>query len=241
MTFKKGDYVKILSDKNLYWGAGDGFKYSKNTVKKGATLRIINNPRSSQNYIFYKEGSSKKKNDKYQWLDVIDSEGIHGWIAVTSSVSKASSKELTRMDGTSAKLKIYVNGKELKNYKITQDENGTSHKNLKYADGTLQYALDHGDMKVGYGISLNDNCKMTYRSSSAGNYIVVQPLSFPEYKLMFVHVNKHFTTTVGKICKTGNTICKIAPTTENGGCAVHLHSSSRKNGKAHKIRNIIYT
>jgi hypothetical protein len=239
--YKKGDRVKILGTKNLYWGAGDGFKYSKNAVKRGAILKIKDEPRTSQNALFYKRGSSKKKNDTNTWLDIIDSDGTHGWIAVTSTVSKTSVTKLTRIDGTTYGLKIYVNGKELSNYPITQDENGSSHKWLTYADGTLQYALDHGDMKVDYAVTLNDDCKLTYRASNAGNYIVVQPVNYPEFKLMFVHVYEHFSNTIGKVCKKGKAICKIAPTTQNGGSEIHLHDSARKNGKAYKIRNVIYS
>ena len=240
MSFQSGDRVKISAPKNLYWGAGDGFKYSSNAVKTGAVLKIIEAPRTSQNALFYGKGSSKKANDKYTWLNIIDCDGTHGWIALTKAVSKTSSTQLTRIDGTSSKLKIFVNGKELKLYPITQDENGISHKGLTYKDGTLQYALDFGNMKVDYPVTLNDDCKLTYRSDSAGNYVVVQPIHFPEFKLMSVHVYKHFSTAVGKVCKAGNLICKIAPTTQNGGCAIHLHISCRKNGKAFKIRDLIY-
>lgn len=138
-------------------------------------------------------------------------------------------------------LIIYVNGKKLKKYPITQDEYGkTSHKNSKYADGTPQYPLDFGNMKVGYEITLNDDCVLVSQGKSNGNWIIVTPVHFPKYKIMFVHVDSHFATKIGTLRKAGKYICKIASKENNGGFAVHLHVSSRKKDKAWLIRKIIF-
>ena len=132
-------------------------------------------------------------------------------------------------------IRIFSNGKELRTYPITQDESGVYHKNLKYADGTPQLALDFGNQKVGYSITMNVDVKVTYRSSAAGNYIVVQ---YGSYKFMFVHVYKH--AALGSTVKKGAPICYVAPTAYNGGYAVHLHTSARKDGKSYPIRKILF-
>lgn len=138
-------------------------------------------------------------------------------------------------------LKFFSNGKELKEYPITQNEYGTtSHLTSQYADGVLQRPLDFGNQKVGYSQTLNDDCKLYSQGVSSGNWICVQPIHYPEYLIMYVHVNAHFSTKVGSICKAGQTICKIAPTSENGGYAIHLHISARKNKKEFFIRQLIF-
>jgi hypothetical protein len=130
---------------------------------------------------------------------------------------------------------IYSNWQPLSSYPISQDETGPSHINLKYASGVRQLALDFGNQGVVYPITLDVDCKVTYSSKYQGNYIVVQ---VGEYKLMFVHVNEH--AAVGSTVKAGGVICRIAPTSENGGYAVHLHCSARKNDGEYPIRSIIY-
>ena len=132
-------------------------------------------------------------------------------------------------------IRIFSNKKELRTYPITQDENGVYHKNLTYSSGVPQLALDFGNQKVGYPITMNVDVKVTFRASNAGNYIVVQ---YGSYKFMFVHVYKH--AALGSTVKKGAPICYIAPTTYNGGYAVHLHTSARKDNKAYAIRKILY-
>lgn len=138
-------------------------------------------------------------------------------------------------------LKFYCNGKELKNYPITQDEYGkTSHLNCKYSSGVLQRPLDFGDMKVGYAHTLSDDCTLYSRGSDGGNWICVRPVHFPQYYIMYVHQNAHFSTTKGAVCKAGQPICKVAPSSENGGYAIHLHISGRENLKEFFIRELIF-
>lgn len=102
MEIQKGDVVKITGgDMNLRGGAGTGFTNNVRIIKEGAVVRVKDNPRSSQNSLFYGKGSTIKENDTYTWIDIQDLDAQTGWIAVTSRVVKVgASTPLTRIDGT---------------------------------------------------------------------------------------------------------------------------------------------
>jgi regulator of replication initiation timing len=133
-------------------------------------------------------------------------------------------------------LQIKVNGRPLKSYSITQDENGPYHKGLRalvQMGGGMQFALDFGNMRAGYKITANQDCKVITRGSNYGNYVAVD---FGTHQVCFVHVYKHGSGTI----KAGQQICQIAPRQHNGGYAVHLHVYGKKNYKDYKIRNLIF-
>jgi hypothetical protein len=133
-------------------------------------------------------------------------------------------------------LQIKVNNTPLKSYPITQDENGPYHKGLKglvQMGGGMQYALDFGNMKAGYKVTANQDCKVITRGSNYGNYIAVD---FGSYQVCFVHVYKHGSGTI----KAGQPICQVAPTKYNGGYAVHLHVYGKKKYKDYRVRNLIF-
>lgn len=136
-------------------------------------------------------------------------------------------------------LKIFAEGKELKYYPITADENYTSHAGLGgliSMGGGIQYALDFG-VPVNLDITTNMDGKVIQRGSDLGNYIAVD---FGEYQVCFVHVFMHDRWVKGSVIKAGTPICSIAPTNLNGGYAVHLHIYATKNYKPYKIRDIIF-
>jgi uncharacterized protein YraI len=130
---------------------------------------------------------------------------------------------------------IYSNWVPLSSYPISQDESGPSHIDLKYASGVKQLPIDFAGQKVDFPLTLDVDCKVTYSSKLQGNYCIVQA---GEFKIMFVHVYQH--AAVGSTVKAGGVICRIAPTTLNGGYAVHLHISGRKNDAEYAVRNIIF-
>lgn len=140
-------------------------------------------------------------------------------------------------------MKIFVDGKPLSSYRVTQDENGVyyengkkytngSHKNLKYANGVPQYAWDFSCM-VGKKVTLDVDCLRVSHSIRDGNWTRVKAGA---REIMFVHVDRH----ASGIIKAGKPICYIAPKSTNGGYPPHLHDSATKDMKAYHVSDIIW-
>lgn len=102
-TLKVGDKVRIMGgDMNLRVGAGTGFTNNVRTLKQGAVVQIKDGIRTSQNVLFYGKGSTLNVNDTYQWIDVVDADGVTGWIAITNRVELVhGNTALTKIDGSS--------------------------------------------------------------------------------------------------------------------------------------------
>ncbi len=140
-------------------------------------------------------------------------------------------------------MKVFLNGKNLKTYPITQTEAGPAHINLRYA-GVLQHPLDFDiNVQAGYPITFDCDVKVIFRESTKGNYMTVNPIGTP-FHIVLVHVYKH--AAVGTTVKAGSVVCRLAPKTLNGGYGVHLHIASliyvggTVRYKESYIRNIIF-
>jgi hypothetical protein len=118
-------------------------------------------------------------------------------------------------------MTIYSNWRPLSAYRITQDEYGATHLRLTYG-GVLQHPLDFGDQVVGYPITLDMDCKVIYQEARYGNYVTVNPIGTP-YHFCFVHTNCH-SWPRGTVIHAGEPICRIAPSSQNGGYIPHLHA-----------------
>jgi len=142
-------------------------------------------------------------------------------------------------------LKIYANGIQLKHFKITQGENGASHRKAVFGNGVSQNALDFA-IPAGYVITCNKSVRASSRVGTKwrgnydkGHYILI---SVDGWIITKGHTYKHARA---GLVPTGVPICTIAPKGQNGGWkdatgrhsyGVHLHLGGMKNSKASKIR-----
>ena len=131
-------------------------------------------------------------------------------------------------------MKLFVNGKELKHYPISQNEYGFSHKNSRYSSGVMQRPLDFGGMKAGDVITSDVAVRIISSSPGASGYTVFQGPDDKQW--MCVHVWKF----ASGVVPAGQQICQIAPTSHNGGYAVHLHVSARQNYQEFFVRSLIF-
>jgi LysM repeat protein len=112
---------------------------------------------------------------------------------------------------------------------------GGSHVTSVYADGQKQYPLD---FRVGAGkiVKCNEDVKIYNGHKSSGNWCSIQPVKYPQYRFMLVHVYKW---QVGRTVKAGDSICEVAPGHLNGNNAVHLHIAGRYKNKSYPMRRFV--
>jgi hypothetical protein len=112
-----------------------------------------------------------------------------------------------------------------------------SHCSSFYANGSKQLPLD---FRVGAGVVVkcNVDVKIYNGHTGNGNWCTIQPIKYPDYKFLLVHVHKW---KIGRVIKAGDSICKIAPTSLNGGYPAHLHIAGRYKNKSYPMRKFILT
>jgi len=94
MSFKKGDVIIFTAKQNKRGGAGTGFT-DIGAYEKGDMAIIKDNPRTSQNSLFYGKGSDKKTNDDYVWFDTTPVKGgASSWVADMGKFRIATPEEI---------------------------------------------------------------------------------------------------------------------------------------------------
>lgn len=93
-TFKIGDKIIFTEKQNKRGGAGTGFQ-DMGAYEVGEIATIKDNPRASQNSLFYGKGSSNKTNDSYTWYDTISSSGQSFWVADMGKFRLATPEEVS--------------------------------------------------------------------------------------------------------------------------------------------------
>lgn len=94
MSFKKGDVIIFTAKQNKRGGAGTGFA-DIGAYEKGEMAIIKDNPRTSQNSLFYGKGSDTKTNDNYIWFDTAPVKGgASSWVADMGKFRIATPEEI---------------------------------------------------------------------------------------------------------------------------------------------------
>lgn len=94
MGFKKGDVIIFTAKQNKRGGAGTGFA-DIGAYEKGEMAIIKDNPRTSQNSLFYGKGSDTKTNDNYIWFDTAPTNGSAScWVADMGKFRIATPEEI---------------------------------------------------------------------------------------------------------------------------------------------------
>lgn len=94
MGFKKGDVIIFTAKQNKRGGAGTGFA-DIGAYEKGEMAIIKDNPRTSQNSLFYGKGSDTKTNDSYIWFDTAPvNGGASSWVADMGKFRIATPEEI---------------------------------------------------------------------------------------------------------------------------------------------------
>ena len=89
-----------------------------------------------------------------------------------------------------------------------------------YHQNTSNKAVDFGGVSVGKSVYAIADGTITTVSSTSGSYCVLTVKDSP-IKIFYVHCYKFIKK--GSVVKAGDKIAEIAPTSVNGGYAVHFH------------------
>ena len=147
-------------------------------------------------------------------------------------------------------MRIFIDGRDLISYPITQDEFGFSHKNLTYG-GVLQRPLDFGSVKPAFEITSDYRFKVLSMKrypagSTSASYAKYQVLGTP-YQIIMVHV-EHLQD-VGTVTNPGDRICSIGRSGHIGGYIKdgkfhsyypHLHIAAQKDGGEFYVRQLLF-